>query len=125
MSHLAIVQQLYPWLRDNGLTDEDTDEAFAEMPKYEFVQKDLQQAAQTGNMPSYWYQNGEKPGLWKSITFRVRAERLQGFIKLFRLVGSTSNYGGQVGRTLLSRAEALANISPLDQLYDAQRDADL
>jgi len=129
-THLLTILQTYAWLKVNGLTDAETDEGLAAIPTFS---EPLEQAKSVDDV----LQNGVrcmtcKPdrasGTWKdplftiskTRTIRVRAESIQSVIRLFRLCAAFVCYG-QIGETLLRRAEDLEEVPILDQLYDAQR----
>jgi len=114
--HFFIIHQMYPWLREKGLTDEATDEALALFPDWPIPEKDLELAVSDGYSTSMRYGSG----FYRSKTIRVRAEHLQGVIKLLK-ISAAFQTSGQLGGTLCRRAERLGSISAIDCLADASR----
>jgi hypothetical protein len=49
--HWFVIQQMYPWLESIGATDEQTDEAFALIPKWPITQADIDSAGSTAARP--------------------------------------------------------------------------
>lgn len=118
--HFLVIHQTYAWLREQNLTDEDTEEAISLVPTFTVPREELEQAHKTGDIPSFHWRS--QSGFYRSKTFRVRAENIGAMAKLFRLVGALITQG-QLGRTLVKRAVALESVCPLDRLVDAQREA--
>jgi len=111
-----MVHAFYPWLQSQGVTDAETDEALSLIAPVEVPQDELREARLTGTVTSMSYTSGFR----RSRVLRVRSEHIQAVSRLFRLIGAVC-VGGQVGSTLIKRAEDLESVNLLDQLYDAQR----
>ena len=112
--HYYVIHQLYPWAREQGLTTPETDEALTLIPMWSIKPAEVKAAGDTG----YISNMGFSDGFYRSKTIRVRAEHLQGMIRLLRLTAAFCQQG-QVGGTLRRRANSLAEVSILDQLCDA------
>jgi len=81
------------------------------------TEEDIQQGLETGYMDRLSYKNG-----WgRSKTVRIRGDKVQGTIKLFRIAAPLVSYG-QTGTTLLRRADDLECISISDLIVDSTRD---
>lgn len=109
---LLTVRMLYPWLKEQGLTNEQTDAAIETFPA--FTPTDRSHCIDVANHKAtkqiYTHLYGYK-------TFRVRAEHLAGVSLLLQL---TATFVPGV-HILRHRAAALNEISPLDQLADSTR----
>jgi hypothetical protein len=110
-----MIQQLYPWLQKIGATDEATDEALALLPEFEMTAAHIDQALR-GATPDPLRDRS----FYGSKTVRVRAEHLDGMVKLLKLTGMLIHQG-QAGATIWRRGESLSKVSTLDQLADAGR----
>ena len=113
--HFMTIHQLYPWLREQGLTDARTDAALSVIPERKFSAEELAEGLKVGALPDTDF----KDGFFLSKTVRVRAEFLEGMIQLLRCCAACSR-SGNLGPTFWRRAEDLSEISVLDQLCDAQ-----
>lgn len=114
--HYFVIHQGYPWLREKGLTDESTDAALGLLPDWPIPEKDLETAVSDGYAQSLHYGQG----FYKGKTVRIRAEYLEGVIKLLNITAAFQT-SGQLGGTLRRRAEKLQTVSALDLLADASR----
>jgi len=114
--HYYVVYQMYPWLQSIGATDALMDEALTLLPQQKLTAAEVK-GLQNGVEPSFMsYQSG----FYKSKTIRIRAEHLEGMIRLLKAAAMCCNQG-QVGGTLWRRAESLESVSALDKLADASR----
>jgi len=114
--HYYVIYQMYPWLQSIGATDASTDEALTLIPHQKLTAAEVK-GLQNGVQPDFMnYQSG----FYKSKTIRIRAEHLDGMIRLLKSAAMCCNQG-QVGGTLWRRAESLESVSALDRLADASR----
>ncbi|MGE3483516.1 MAG: hypothetical protein AB7L09_02170 [Nitrospira sp.] len=130
-THLLSLHQTYCWLAAQGMTDEMTDEAIKVIPTYDEpieAVTDIDIVLKNGVRCMRFMPTRDADGKWKDNdcsvnkmnTVRIRAEHLVPVARLFRLVAAFNPFS-QLARTFVTRAEALEEVSALDQLVDAQR----
>ena len=114
--HALVIYQLYPWLREKGLTDAETDQGLAAIPEFPIPQSEFDQVHKTYDIPSLHWRSPS--GFGKTRTTRIQAVDVHAVAKLFMLVGAFV-LEGQMGRTLQKRAHDLKNIATTDLLAEA------